>query len=208
MFKRLLVISLVFILVGCANNQPFKQSANAQAIARHPSVSKITITGVNNNEMRKKMGNDFAVGSLKLNNEFLGNFTRESQVFSHEITPGNNKIEVYMDGMMGNPSVINLVAEPNTHYFYRYDWDTTFLGFGVTYSLKLTPVATQPYKNSQPLEVLDNKNSNIPQKSKQAQQENNSSDVVKLESAKKRCIELGFKQGTESFGNCVLRIAK
>jgi hypothetical protein len=199
---------LGIVLVGCANNQPFKQSVTAQSISSLPGVSRITITGVNNNEMRKRMGNDFAIGSLKLNNEFLGNFTRESQVFSHEIRPGNNTIEVYMDGMIGKPVSINLIAEPNTHYFYRYDWDTTYLVLGVNYSLKLTPVDMKPYKNSQIVESLDNKNSNNSQKTKQPRAENNSNDVDKLEAAKKRCIELGFKPGTESFGGCVLRIAK
>ena len=31
---------------------------------------------------------------------------------------------------------------------------------------------------------------------------------VSLEDAKKKCTELGFKAGTESFGNCVLKISK
>jgi hypothetical protein len=35
-----------------------------------------------------------------------------------------------------------------------------------------------------------------------------SSNTLNFESAEKKCAELGFKRGTESFGNCVLKIAK
>lgn len=31
---------------------------------------------------------------------------------------------------------------------------------------------------------------------------------LNFESAEKKCVELGFKKGTENFGNCVLKIAK
>lgn len=35
-----------------------------------------------------------------------------------------------------------------------------------------------------------------------------SSNALNLELAEKKCAELGFKKGTENFGNCVLKIAK
>lgn len=35
-----------------------------------------------------------------------------------------------------------------------------------------------------------------------------SSIALNFESAEKKCTELGFKKGTENFGNCVLKIAK
>jgi hypothetical protein len=35
-----------------------------------------------------------------------------------------------------------------------------------------------------------------------------SSNTMNFESAEKKCAELGFKKGTENFGNCVLKIAK
>jgi hypothetical protein len=35
-----------------------------------------------------------------------------------------------------------------------------------------------------------------------------SSNTASMEQAKGKCIELGFKAGTESFGQCVLKMAK
>ena len=35
-----------------------------------------------------------------------------------------------------------------------------------------------------------------------------SSDAGALEQAKSKCIDLGFKAGTESFGQCILKISK
>jgi len=35
-----------------------------------------------------------------------------------------------------------------------------------------------------------------------------SSNTLNFDSAEKKCAELGFKKGTENFGNCVLKIAK
>ena len=35
-----------------------------------------------------------------------------------------------------------------------------------------------------------------------------SSPVVGMDDAKKKCAELGFKSGTETFGNCVLKLSK
>jgi len=34
------------------------------------------------------------------------------------------------------------------------------------------------------------------------------SNTLNLDAAEKKCVELGFKKGTENFGNCVLKIAK
>jgi hypothetical protein len=42
----------------------------------------------------------------------------------------------------------------------------------------------------------------------QAKSSNPAIQNVEMEDAKKKCINLGFKIGTESFGNCILRLSK
>jgi hypothetical protein len=205
--KNIFIAILVsMVVVGCASNQPFKQSVNTPTISNHPGVSRLTITAVNNVSMRKTFGNDFAIGTLKLNDELMGNFNREHQVFSHEIMPGRNVIEITIDGMIGAPLKVALDAEPNKHYFYRYDLNMNYVVIGYGFNLKLTPIEVRPYKNSQVPEINIKSEPITPKISDQNQ--NRDSNINSLENAKKKCIELGLKPGTESFGNCVMKIAK
>ena len=38
--------------------------------------------------------------------------------------------------------------------------------------------------------------------------QNNTNNALTFEQAKSKCIDLGFKAGTESFGQCILKLAK
>lgn len=38
--------------------------------------------------------------------------------------------------------------------------------------------------------------------------QNNTNNALTFEQAKSKCIDLGFKTGTESFGQCILKLAK
>lgn len=207
MIKIFLTVVTSLVVIGCANNQPFKQSLNSSTIANHPGVSRITINAVNNIALRKTFGNDFAIGSLRLNNESMGDFSREHQVFSHEIMPGKNTIEIKAEGFIGPPLKLELEAEPNKHYFYRYDLSSYYIVIGSGVNLKLTPIEVRPYKNSQAPDIDLKKVGPITPKLIDETQKRDS-NINSLENAKRKCIELGLKPGTESFGNCIMKIAK
>jgi hypothetical protein len=183
-----ILLSLALILSGCAytqQTQPFKQSNEAKKIAAQTNVSKITIFASNKSSMRKMLALDFAPGAISLNGENLGEFSKNEQIFSHELSPGSNDITV-------GALKLKLNTEPNTHYFYEYGFGLSHWGVASTmdYSLKL--IEKKPYKDVTAVKINE----------KQSPSKSND-----FEGAKKICIDLGFKPGTESFGNCVLRVA-
>ena len=57
------------------------------------------------------------------------------------------------------------------------------------------PVDPEPYLNGKPLTTPASAGAN-------------SSNVSTMEDFKSKCVELGFKKGTEDFGKCVLRLSK
>lgn len=181
-------LTVVVALSGCAytqQTQPLKQSNEAKKIASQANVSKITIFASNKSSMRKMLALDFAPGAISLNGENLGEFSKNEQVFSHELSPGQNDISI-------ENLKLRLNTEPNTHYFYEYGFGLSHWGVASTmdYSLKL--IEKKPYKDTAVV------------KTNEKQSPSRSND---FEGAKKICVDLGFKPGSESYGNCVLRVA-
>lgn len=63
----------------------------------------------------------------------------------------------------------------------------------------ITPQAINPVIT--PASALQNNSSNI-------QKENTEINQLSIDSASAKCVELGFKKGTDKFGDCVLKISK
>ena len=188
-----ILITVVLILSGCAytqQTQPLKQSNEAKKIASQANISKITIFASNKSSMRKMLALDFAPGAISLNGEKLGEFSKHEQIFSHELLPGENNISV---GILN----LKLNTEPNTHYFYSYEFGVTHWGVASTNDYSLKFLEKRPYK-----EITK---SQTDQKTSEKIQVNKSDQFVE---AKKLCAELGFKPGTENYGNCVLKVGK
>jgi hypothetical protein len=180
-------------LYGCAAT-PFKKSIRQVS---QDSASKITITS-ENKEWLSRLMNITVQGKVNLNGEYLGDFSSNEPVFSQEVNPGVNVIEI----CHGKCVKISPDIQPNSHYFYGYIYESR--GTAVVWTLRELKKEPYPSKSSSgtPVEL---QSSNEQQKAKPAARQVGKS--MGLDEAKKKCIELGFKVGTESFGNCVLKVA-
>lgn len=193
--SKLISVYLVALLLmaGCAHTEhipPLTQSKSAKELSQDPNVSKITIFAMNKSSMRKMLGLDFAPGAISINGESLGGFSKNEQTFSHELSPGENTISV---GILN----LKLKTEPNTHYFYSYEFGVTHWGVASTNDYSLKFLEKKPYR-----EVTKSQNE------KKVLEKTQSNKIDQFAEAKKTCAELGFKPGTESFGNCVLKVGK
>ena len=191
--KKIILIS-IFILSGCSSLQPMKQSIKSQQIANNSDTSKITISAINESGMRKTLGNDFAIGSIRINGELLGDFSKSEQVFTQFLSPGQNLIEVLLPGALHKSQIasVSFNVEPNTHYYFEYYFDANLLGV-MKNSLKL--IKKETFRTSSTQSIQEN-NKVIDTKSN------------KIDNSKKICLDLGFKSGTEGFGKCVLQLSK
>lgn len=187
------ILAALLLVTGCAHTEqtpPLSQSKSAKEISKNSNVSKITIFAMNKSSMRKMLGLDFAPGAISINGEPLGSFSKNEQTFSHELMPGENNIAV---GILN----LKLNTEPNTHYFYSYEFGVTHWGVASTNDYALKFLEKKPYKEITKSQA-DQKILDKPQVHRSDQ----------FAEAKKICGELGFKPGTEGFGNCVLKLSK
>ena len=175
-------------LVGCSSTQFRNQGSGIN----NPSASRISVIPINTSRVANAFGISTPPGNIWIDGQYAGDITKEMPNFSEEMMPGQHLLEVCQgDPIFGKRQQclslkINLAA--NTHIYYEYEFTGS--------SYKLTTTKTERYPNSQ----TPNSSSPVFNSSVKGNQ-------TGLEMAKKKCIELGFKVGTESFGNCVLKVA-
>lgn len=189
------------ILSGCST--PFKKTT-ASSNVNPVTASRVTVQSISNSSMGKLIGNDYSPAAVSINGEFIGEFSRNETSFSYEVNPGPLSMDFCLEGFMPRCLVHKVTIDPNKHYFYEYDLKGTYvvIGSGINRQVKLTKVAA--YGNPQP--PINSAVSQQPQQPIQKLPPSNQG-AAGLESARKKCIDLGFKIGTDSFGQCILRLS-
>lgn len=145
--------------------------------------------------------------TISVNGKTLGR-TVSKTYFYLSLKPGTYKIESYAEDV----STLSITLEPNKKY---YVWEEVKMGLFIGRSLlRQVDQATgqSGVSNSQliysaytgiEIEPLESNN-----KIKTSIDINQSTPAITLEQAKAKCLDLGFKVGTESFGQCVLKVAQ
>lgn len=199
--KLLSILLSLVILSGCAT--PFKKPTSSINV-NPATASKVTVLSVSNSSLRRSIGKDFSESKVSINGEFIGDFSQSEKFFSYEVNPGPLSMDFCLEGYIPRCLSHKIQVDPNKHYFFEYELVGTYLviGAGANRQIRLKQVAA--YGN--PQTPINPAVSQQPQQPIQKQTPPNQG-ATGLESAKKKCIDLGFKIGTESFGQCILRLS-
>jgi hypothetical protein len=190
----------IAILSGCST--PFKGATSTNI---NPSTaSRVTVQSTTTSSLKKSIGNDYSMASVSINGEFVGEFSRSEKSFSYEMNPGPISMDFCLDGYTPRCLNYRVTVEPNKHYFLEYSFDSQFIGVGSSIQRKVNVNKIVPYGNVQ-TQIAVEKNPQLLQSNQKSAIPNQVG--VGLETAKKKCIELGFKSGTESFGQCILKLS-
>jgi len=204
-YVSLVLISLSLALAGCST--PFKQTSSSARI-NQSTASRVTVQSTTTSSLKKAVGNDYSPAEVSINGELMGEFSRSETSFTYEVNPGAIRMDFCLSGFMPPCLVYNVNIEPNKHYFLEYSFDSQFLVLGSSIQRKINVIKIVPYGNAPiqaPPQTPVDKNSQVKPPSPNSGNSNQAG--AGLEAAKKKCIDLGFKVGTESFGNCVLKVA-
>lgn len=209
----ILVIVAASFLGGCASTTPMREFMHLGT----SNASKISITS----EYEANILNKNAVlpGKIYVNSVYYGDFSKNQRDFSLEVLPGTYLVVI----CPGTPKCINAQINilPNKNYKFKYTQEKQYRVIMLNYVWKLIPTGVEDYfpnKNIATPSGVNNKT--LPADSKP--QSNNiltnpqvkpigktMTDVdSKMEVSKTRCLALGFKVGTQSFGECILRLSK
>jgi hypothetical protein len=200
---KLILVGVTIVIGGCASNNHLGQKEHQ--IFSAPNYDKqvadsarVTIMSSLSSVISSR---DWADGNVYINGIYQGSFGEHGKTFTRELNPGNYLVEVcqYLlfkgDGSKSNCVSSNINAEKNQHYQFKFNLSGG-LGGGL-WRLSAPTVANYP-----------NKKEELKPSMPQAKSSNPAIQNVEMEDAKKKCINLGFKIGTESFGNCILRLSK
>jgi hypothetical protein len=151
-------------------------------------------------------------GKIYIDSVFYGGFSANQRDFSAEVLPGTRLIVICP---AHEYKCINAQVNvlPNKNYRYRYTQIKEYRVIWLNYVWQLIPLDVQDYfpvsqtNNSSTLSTTPQLNNVTP-----AASSNNSNPSKNIEdqmnSAKIRCESLGFKAGTQSFGECILRLTQ
>ena len=195
--KQLNIILLALLgLTGCISPTPFNQGTS---VANNPDNSRLTINSVSVPNLGNMFKGGPAPGSVYIDGVYKGDFSSQQPVFSEELAPGGHTLEICQPTIYNKKDrcgIVKFNISPQTHIFYEYFYN------GYSYNLYSTK---QERYGASTQSVPPPPSLNAPQNSKS---DLNQKGLSSLEDARKKCIELGLKPGTESFGNCVMKIAK
>jgi hypothetical protein len=199
--SKVVVVAICITIMGCST--PFKKPTSSINV-NPATASKVTVQSVSNSSLRRSIGKDFSESKVSINGEFIGDFSQSEKSFSYEVNPGPLSMDFCLEGYIPRCLSHKIQVDPNNHYFFEYELVGTYLviGSGANRQIRLKQVAA--YGN--PQTPINPAVSQQPQQPIQKPTPVNQG-ATGLESAKKKCIDLGFKLGTESFGNCVLKVA-
>ena len=213
--KILITFIPVLFLSGCSTPVPIRELTSTG----NPNASKISITSIN--ESNWFDNTSVLPGKIYIDGVSYGEFSKNQKEFSAEVLPGTRLIVVCPEN---DAKCINsqLNVLPNKNYRYKYTFEQTYLVVTLKYTWKLIPLGVEDYKplakdtatpapstnsklksenNAQKDERLNAKDTNL----------NSTVDTdieLKMKDGKERCIALGFQVGTQSFGECILKISK
>ena len=213
--KILFTFIPVLFLSGCATPVPIRELTSTG----NPNASKISITSINEANWLDKTS--VLPGKIYIDGVSYGEFSRNQKEFSAEVLPGIRLIVVCPEN---DAKCINaqLNVLPNKNYRYKYTMEQIYLVVALQYVWKLIPLGVEDYKP-----LAKNTATSAPSTNSKLESENNSQiderlnakDTVlnstanteielKMKDGKERCIALGFQVGTQSFGECILKISK
>jgi hypothetical protein len=197
-FKNLLFVFCSLILVSCAT---VSGSGTSQPI----SVQTFNSDGSQLDGARCDMSNDegtwfvMTPGSttIRKSNKDLHVVCRKSGVDVGTAsvvsrTKGNMLGNIILGGGVG------AIVDHNNGAAYEYP------GLISVYMGR----ANQKIDETSPQASFTTNTTTVPAPSQPQQTVSDSKNNLNLDDAQKKCAELGFTKGTESFGNCVLKIAK
>jgi hypothetical protein len=208
-------IVVVGLLAGCASAPtPLRELVSTG----NPNASRISITSINEANIFDR--NSVLPGKIYIDSIFYGEFSKNQREFAAEVLPGTRVVVVCPEN--DNKCInmqINVV--PNKNYRYKYTLSSDYMVVMARLTWKLIPLGVEDYRplgsNSIPVPI---QNRLIPADTKAGGQDdlknlqakpNHQIDTgaeVKMEAASTRCSALGFQSGTQSFGECVLRLSK
>jgi len=203
--KKLFLLFTVVLLTGCATVTPIRER---QSLG-NPEASLISITSSYEASLWNK--NAVLPGKIFIDSVFYGEFSSNQREFSAEVLPGTRLIVVcpYSEIRCINAQVNVL---PNKNYRYHYTQIKEYRVVMLNYVWKLIPLDVQDYfpishNNNQ--STLINNQQNIVKPAAASNNSNPSKNIEdQMNSAKIRCESLGFKAGTQSFGECILRLTQ
>ena len=192
-YRALSLFVLLLALQGCATPPaPFKLPPPSG----NPTAARLSITSVMTENIFGR-GNIVA-GKVYVNGDFYGNFTKESNTFSMDLTEKQNFITVCPENKASCVQA-RLVAEPNKHYKFEYRFKLDYYVIAATYNWELVQVGVEDYKSAVAKPVARNEPATNLKATPQSQ--------ARMQAAKIECLDLGFKEGTESFGACILKLS-
>jgi uncharacterized protein YceK len=204
--RKLFLLFTVVLLSGCATVTPIREK---QSLG-NPQASLISITSSYEASLWNK--NAVLPGKIYIDSVFYGEFSSSQREFSAEVLPGTRLIVVcpYSEIRCINAQVN---VQPNKNYRYHYTQIKEYRVVMLNYVWKLIPLDVQDYF---PISQTNNRSTSISNPPANnvtpAAASNNSNPSKNIEdqmnSAKIRCESLGFKAGTQSFGECILRLTQ
>jgi hypothetical protein len=210
----LLILMAVSFLTGCAAVSPIQELVSTG----NPIASKISITSIHEANIFNK--NAVLPGKIYVNSKFYGEFSDSQRDFAVEVLPGTQLVVICP---VHQAQCINAQVNvlPNKHYKFKYTQEKQYLVIMLNYIWKLIPMGVEDYfpvTNATTRTGVDirqlpansnirNQGESIPPQIKPVGTVGGE-DEKKMEIGKVRCTELGFQLGTQSFGECVLRLSK
>lgn len=203
-----LLIAVSFMLSGCAATPtPIREMISTGS----PDASRISITSINEANIFDR--NSVLPGKIYINGAFYGEFSKNQRDFAVEVLPGTHLIVVCPES--DNKCInVQLNVLPNKDYKYKYTLTNDYMVIAARFTWKLVPLGVEDYrpvtiKSRQPAVDASPQSRDI---SKYSQpnigNSNVSEEEKKMEEGKTRCSALGFQIGTQSFGECILRLSK
>lgn len=211
---RFFSVLVTLFLFGCATVTPIRDFVSTG----NPSASKISISSINATSIFNR--NAVLPGKIYINSIFYGEFSDNQREFSAEVLAGTNLVVICPQHQQQCINAqINVL--PNKHYKYRYTLAQEYRVLWLNYIWKLIPIGVEDYfpnsnittptrVNNKALPVDSNTQIRNLSNSPQIQPvDKTATDVEsKMEAGKARCSALGFQVGTQSFGECILRLSQ
>ena len=187
------------LLVGCATDNPF----TPPQIIGGPNASRISITSIN--EANYFDRTSVLPGKVYLNGVYQGDFTKSSRTFTAELQEGSNLIVVCPER---DTKCINvqLKVEPRKHYKYKYVNEVDYKVVWANFIWRLVPLEVTDYEPASATTSRSQVRDTAPSSGK-ASTKTSPNALNEMEAARIKCLELGFKVDTESFGACILKIS-
>jgi hypothetical protein len=170
------------------NSQSGPQFTMPNFFARHV-CSTASAEGAGIDLVGIVQGKSFAGKVIVLNNTIYKN-SRKNIVFSYLIAGGRSDTKSYVDCATGM-----VTSQGASTSVVPYQGDPIYVDWMC--------------KKLHPDTVVIEQDFDIPMQEPAPTDASNSPDALRaIESAKRQCSELGFKPGTEKFGNCVLKVSR